>query len=141
MPNKNRYDEQLANIMCGLADSVLELSDEQILSEIREEGIDPAIEAARIRNVLRQASKAHRQKKLREAKHTYEQRIAEMRTRQYDLPASAAERRDLLAAVFAARPNIQSAMLTTQHRDFRELSDADVETFLKQLKELGVLDS
>jgi hypothetical protein len=141
MPNKSNYEEQLANIMSRLADSVLDLSDEEIFTEARERGMDPDVEAERVRNVLRQASKAHRQKKLQEAKRAYERQVAGMRTRRYDLPASPMERRELLAAVFAAKPDIQSAMLTAQHRDFRELSDTDVETFLKQLKELGVLDS
>jgi hypothetical protein len=55
--NKN-HDEQLKNIMNRLADSVLELSDEEILAETRESGADPQEEAERTRTVLRQASKA-----------------------------------------------------------------------------------
>jgi len=55
--NKN-HDEQLKNIMNRVADSVLELSDEEILAETRESGADPQEEAERTHIVLRQASKA-----------------------------------------------------------------------------------
>ena len=55
--NKN-HDEQLERIMSCLADSVLELSDEEILAETRETGADPQEEAERTHAVLRQASKA-----------------------------------------------------------------------------------
>jgi hypothetical protein len=55
--NKN-HDEQLKRIMSGLADSVLELSDEEILDETRGSGADPQEEAERTQTVLRQALKA-----------------------------------------------------------------------------------
>jgi len=44
--------------MNQLAESVFELSDEEILAEVRESGADPEQEAERTRLVLRQASKA-----------------------------------------------------------------------------------
>jgi len=140
MRNKNNYDEQLARIMNGLADSVLDLSDSELLAELQEEGVDPQVEAERTKNVLRAASKAYRKRKLEEAQRTYEKRVAEMRAKSYELPSSPSKQRELLAAVIAVRPDLQSALFTA-HRDFRELSDADVESFLKQLKELGVLDT
>jgi len=55
--NKN-HDEQLERIMSCLADSVLELSDEEILAETRETGADPQEEAEHTHDVFRQASKA-----------------------------------------------------------------------------------
>ena len=55
--NKN-HDEQLEGIMSCLADSVLELSDEEILAETRESGADPQEDAERTHDVFRQASKA-----------------------------------------------------------------------------------
>lgn len=139
MRDKNDYDEQLANIMNSLADSVLDLSDEELLAELRKEGVDPQAEAERTRQFLRQVSKAHRMRKLENAQLIYEKQVAEMRSKRYDLPTSSSKQRELLAAVFAARPDMQSAFLTAQHRNFEELSDTDVESFLKQLKELGVL--
>jgi hypothetical protein len=55
--NKN-HDEQLERIMSCLADSVLELSDEEILAETRESGADPQEDAECTHDVFRQASKA-----------------------------------------------------------------------------------
>jgi hypothetical protein len=55
--NKN-HDEQLKRIMNRLADSVLELSDEEILAETRGSGADPQEEAERTRALLRQALNA-----------------------------------------------------------------------------------
>ena len=55
MADKKNHDEQLERIMNQLADSVLELSDEEILAEIIETGADPQEEAERTRFALRQA--------------------------------------------------------------------------------------
>lgn len=57
MADKKNRDE-LERIMNQLADSILELSDQAILAEIRATGADPEQEAERTRLVLRQASKA-----------------------------------------------------------------------------------
>ncbi len=140
MPDEKKYDKQLTDIMNRLADSVLDLSDEQLIAEARAEGIDVRGEAERVRNVLRRASKSYRMSKLVAAQRNYESQVARMQARQYHLPTSASKRRELLTAVLSARPDMQSALLTAQYRDFKELSDVDVESFLKQLKELGMLD-
>ena len=58
MGDNKSHDEQLKCIMNQLADSVLELSDEEILDEIRGSGGDPEEEAERTHTVLREASKA-----------------------------------------------------------------------------------
>ena len=67
-------------------------------------------------------------------------RVAAMFKDDFPLPRSADERREMLNAFFASRPDIGSALLTAQHREFSELTDADVEDTLRQLKELGALD-
>ena len=79
--------------------------------------------------------------KLREAERIYKQKVARLKDNRFELPKSQVDRRNLLAAVFAAKPDIQSLMLTAQHRDFDQLTDSDVESSLKQLAYLGVLDS
>ena len=141
MLDEKNYNKQLTDIMNRLADSVLDLSDEQLIAEAKAEGIDVRGEAERVRNVLRRASKSYRMSKLIAAQRNYESQLAQMQTRHYDLPTSARKRRELLAAVLSAHPDVQPALLTAQYRDFKELSDVDVESFLKQLKELGILDS
>jgi hypothetical protein len=56
MVSKRDRSEQLETIMTQLADSVLQLSDKEMLAEIRESGADPLREAEKTRAVLRQAS-------------------------------------------------------------------------------------
>jgi len=55
MTYKNNNNEHLVRVINELADSVLGLSDEAILAEVREAGIDPYAEAERTRSVLRDA--------------------------------------------------------------------------------------
>ena len=53
MTDKKNYAERIAKLMNGLAESVFELSEEEILAEEREAGADPMYEAARVRALLR----------------------------------------------------------------------------------------
>ena len=55
MAYKTNHDG-LQRIMNHLADSVLELSDEEIIAEVRESGSDPQEEAGRTRFVLQQGA-------------------------------------------------------------------------------------
>jgi putative NIF3 family GTP cyclohydrolase 1 type 2 len=55
MAYKTNHDEHLEGIMNQLADSVLGLSDEAILAEIRDAGVEPTAVAERVRVVLRDA--------------------------------------------------------------------------------------
>jgi hypothetical protein len=141
MVNNKDPREQLSAIMNRIADSVLEMSDEEVLAEERENGIDPIKEAESIRAGLRRLSKIHRMRKLQEAEHRYEEHLARIKNSQYELPDSSESRRELLGAVFAARPDMQSVMLTAQHRNFDQLTERDIESCLRQLADLGVLDA
>jgi hypothetical protein len=134
------YEKELQAIMYALAESVAEASDEDILTETQEDGENPESAAERVRNVLLGAVKDFRQRRLVEAQRQYELHIAAIQERTYNLPATAEERRKLLDLVFAQQPAMRSALLTAQHRDFTSLTDTDVESCLKQLQELGLLD-
>jgi hypothetical protein len=58
MADEKNHDERLERLMNQLAESVLGLSDDAILAETEEAGVNPEQEAERTRLVLRQASKA-----------------------------------------------------------------------------------
>ena len=58
----------------------------------------------------------------------------------FQLPTSSGERRQLLEAVIA-RHQQADRMLTAQHRDFKEMTDDDVESWLQQFGALGLLDA
>lgn len=60
MSKKRDYEQELADIYNGLAESVLDATDEEIEEEIRAEGLDPEEEAEKVRRILRDAVKNHR---------------------------------------------------------------------------------
>jgi hypothetical protein len=134
------YEAELRAIMDALAESVAEASDADLLGEAREAGEDPARSAERVRAVLRRAAKDHDQRLLREAKKAYEERIKSLQARPYVLPKTTESRRNLFTVVMNRKPQLGQALLTAQHREFKDLTDADIQSFLEQLAALGVLD-
>lgn len=139
MADKRNYDEELARIMNGLAESTLEMSDEELEKELREEGDAPERVAEEVRGVLRRAVKAHRQRNLLAAQRKYKDRLLQLETKKYSLPDSIEDQRSLLMGLLAGNSNV-SSLLTAQNRDFTDLPDSEVTSYLKQLYELGALD-
>lgn len=126
-------EEQLRLMMDALADSVLEMADSEVASEFRD---DPA---PRTKDIFRAAAKRHAQAKLRAAQAQYEQASKSVKEREFAMPATAAERRCLLDAFLASYQASGMTGLTAQFRDLKSVSDADVESTLKQLDALGAL--
>lgn len=145
MPDDNReYRKELRHLMNSLAESVAEASDEEILEEVRAAGEDPSSEAERLREILMRAVSAHKRETLREARDSYEREAARIRHGSDTLRQSIEEKRKLLASIFVARPQLQVAF-TMQFRDdegtkAEELSEEEVDSYLRQLQDLGVLD-
>jgi len=128
MPEKPRdYEAELRALMDALAESVVEATDEEIISEMREGGEDPAAAAEGVR--------ANRV----EAQEAYEKRVDAIRRRTFSLPTAPESRRKLLAVVMTRKPDLRSALVTLQHRDFKEWTDTDIQNCLEQLGALGVL--
>jgi hypothetical protein len=122
--------------MTALADSVLDSSDEEVLEEAQLNGDS----AESTRETLLDGVKLLKKQRLADARAQYEAAAASMTApRSSRIPTSLREMRDLLRSLLEARPQLQPA-LTAQFRDFAELSDEDVEGFLRQLDALGVLD-
>jgi AcrR family transcriptional regulator len=137
MANKPRdYNQELASIMNAMAESTLDLTDEEIEAEIREEGGDPDTIAEHVRDVLRQAIKECQQRPLMEAQKRYDERLSALREKQYQMPELPAEQREMINTLLAANPHLRSGAFTAQFRDFNELADEDVGSYLRQLLEL-----
>ena len=134
------YEAELLAIMNALAESVAEAPDADILAEAREAGEDPGRTAARVRALVGRAAKDYEQRRLREAQKAYDQRVRTLRARPYALPRMPEDRRKLFVLVMSRKPEIGSALLTAQHREFKDLTDADIQSCLEQLGALGVLD-
>lgn len=130
------YDTDLANIMNALAESTLDTPLDEIESEIREDGKDPNAVAERVKQVIFDVVKGCQQRPLLEAKARYEERLAALRSKNYEIPDSADEQRQMISTLLAAKPELSSGLVTAQFRDFTELADEDVSGYLKQLLEL-----
>jgi hypothetical protein len=130
-------EQKLMRLFDALADSVEEMTDEEILAEARETG-DPKVQAARVADIVEKSVRAHSERRRLEARRQYEAAIEAMSRRGYTLPPTAEERRTLLVAAVTGNPGIRSAV-TLQHRELKTLTDEDVAGYLKKLIELGLL--
>jgi hypothetical protein len=129
--------EKIDAIMDALGESIIDESDDEILQDLRQAGIDPEAEAARMKAMMLDTVKAFRQRHLRAAREGYEKRLSDLATKSYQLPSTPQARRDLFVYV-TKQP--QYAELLTAHRDLKSLTDNDIETYLEDLAELGVLE-
>jgi len=140
VPKFDKHEEAVMRLMFGLADSVEEAQPSEILEEAEKRGVNLLDEAEEVRGVLRSAGRAYLQRKLRESRAAYEAAVTNIHEQNYDLPGSVSGRRQLLEGVLRERPQFQGIVMTAQHRNFGELTDEDVTSFLRQLKILGLLD-
>ena len=124
----------------GLAESVLEMSEDSVLEMVREEGQEPLVAAARVRSVLQAADRECRQRELALAAERHRRTVARLQRRQYRLPQGHDAQRAWLLSLLRHNPGLGKG-LTLQHREFSEISDSEVEGYLKQLVELGVAEN
>jgi len=132
---KKNENEELDVLMSFLAESVAEMSDDQIKEEFAD---DPEPKA---KDIFRAAIKECKMESLRAARVQYESASLEMSIRSYNIPKKKSDQRELLAYMLNRQPDLRSMAVTAHHRDLKDFTDADVESFLKQLAELGLLDS
>lgn len=133
MLNENgKYQDELANVMNALADSVLEMTDEEIEAEIAEEGAGGG-NAEAVRQTLLDSVKCCRQKNLREAKERYKKSFFSFQETKYDFPDSPEEKRRLIQAMLGSRAAQNRGQVTAQFRDFENLPDEDLDGVLQQL--------
>ncbi len=137
--NKDLESKKLENLMNLLADSLESASAEEMLDEDAELSASAVVKAEGVRRLLLDEVGNYRKKLASDAMRHHAASIAEFLKRPYRLPTVPAEQRQLLNKIFTEYPHIQSS-LTLQHRDFRTLSDSDVESLLKQLEALGVFE-
>ena len=133
MAKPNQYEEQYSLLMNALGESVLEMSDKDIEEEFGATPVPKTLE------IFRAAAKGYSQEKLRAARAQYEHASNAIQANSFELPTSPTERRALLDALLASQLTQGLGALTAQFRELTAVSDADVESTLKQLGALGVL--
>lgn len=135
----NRIVDELGNVMDTVSEPILKMTDEEIRAEVIARGQDPDKIAAEVRGKILSTIKNYKQRHLKKAQEEYERETGASQQRQPNLPDSPEKRRELLNLVCSQQPELGPMLLTFQHRDFEELTDADVESSLEELWELGAL--
>lgn len=139
MAGKQRnHTENLEKILDFLGDHIRSAPADELIEAARQEGRDPGEENTRLKAFLLNVFKSHQQKTLAEAREGYKRELSSILRRDFNLPATAAERRTLFIAALAHARQLQPAF-TLQHRDLAEFSDEDIVTNLKKLAQLGLL--
>jgi hypothetical protein len=134
------HTERLERILDYLGDHIRGAPGDDLLDAAREEGRDPGEVNSRIKNLLLRSFKSHQQKALAEAKEGYKRESASISEGHFDFPKTPEGRRSWFVAALAQAPQLEPAF-TMQHRDLSELSDEDIESHLRKLAQLGVLQS
>lgn len=130
------YEEEVGRIEDELSESTLYMTDEEIVEEIREEGRDPEQVSDRVKQILTETIKHYRQRSLIEAQELYDDHVAGLRLVKDDLPESLDEQRRMIRYLLASNSQFSGGLLTAHFRDFENLADEDVESYLRQLLKL-----
>lgn len=128
LSEEKKYEHEFANIMNGLAESVFEMSDEEIEKEIAEDG-----DTEDIRRVLLDAVKACKQKNLVKARESYQKSLHLYRTTSFEIPDKAEDKRSMIQTMIGSLLSQNQTALTLQFRDYQNLPDEDLDDVLKQL--------
>jgi hypothetical protein len=131
---------KVSGIMFALAEREAAASDKDVLETAAGEGTSIADEAARVRDVLLSGVLRAKKARLSRAHEAHQKAVLDLGVRTSRLPPDPSARRKLLAASLQRRPDMRQAVITLQHREFESFSDADVDSALKQLDALGLLD-
>jgi hypothetical protein len=137
---KKPTQDPLTALMDALAERAETASDQEILDDAAASGIDVKAEASQVRDLLHDALLRAKKKRLRQAAEAHTKSVAELGARAARLPATPALQRDLLDRTVRRKPQTKQMVMTLQHRDYESLTDSDVESALRQLDALGLLD-
>ena len=134
----NRYKDEAGNKMAALTeaimDDILAASDEQILAEYVEDGVDPAAATARMRSSALVKLREAKRTRLEIARETYLQ-AANRPAPSSRPPLEEMRRRAMELIRGGAGGNLALAF-----RNGNELTDADLESLWDDFQELGLLD-
>lgn len=135
MPNNEKdYHVELCRVAKGIAESISDMSKEDIVNEFREDGCNLRTEAIGVKNLMLQTIKKYRREKLKEE---YIHQVTKINNSNHNIPDTVEERKHVFMEIMFQQPDLWNS-LTLQHRDFNQFTDSDIENILKQLQELGI---
>lgn len=124
----------------ALADDAASASAKTLIEDAVANGVDIKAEGSRIRNVLLAGLQRARRDRYRHAGLEHQQALRTLEQRATTLPKSPAMQRQILNRFLEKKPQMREQVVTLQAREFESFSDADVESALRQLQHLGLLD-
>ena len=120
-----------------LVADLLQLSDAELLAEARDEGLDPEVEATRVRETISAAIIGSGKTRLKEARAALEAaRGSGLRGRH---PLNINDRRAVLAR-FASNDDKLRQRLTMAARNGGGITDQEIDDILNDLREIGAID-
>lgn len=125
------YDDEYFNLMSSLADSVPDMSDEEVDEAIQKDGDNTELIDLILMNAIKQGKKMA----LANARRQYEAESERRRTETYDLPKTPAEKRSMIQKLIETL-SLGQQELTLQFRAYESMPDEDLDGALKQLIEL-----
>ena len=135
--NNKKAARQLGHAADALVDGLMDLTDEELLAEVREDGEDPDALAKQAADIISGAVLRTGKAKMAEARAAFEamnrQRSAAV------LNFSPAQKRQILDR-FIADDHELTKKLTIAARNGDALSEQELDSFLNDLLELGAID-
>ncbi len=131
---------RLAAIFDALAERAAGASDQEILEDAAAAKVDLAADGSRVRAVLAEGVLRTKKSRLLAAGEQHKRSVAALGQRATRLPESPAKRRDLLDRIIRRKPEMRQQVLTLQNREFEKFTANDVDSALRQLDALGLLD-
>lgn len=135
---RNKALTDLEALLDAYAEPLHDMSDEELLQEAAQEGIDAKQAASDVQKAIDQALRTYQKQRLVRARQQYEQSKSGLTSRSFRLPETYDEKLALLTACVARHGYLKTGF-TAQHRDFRNLTESDLDDMLQQLHVLGLL--
>ncbi len=134
--NRDEARRQLERLADALSRDVDQLTDEELLREAQEDYGDSDKAALATKNIIREAIAAQGKRRLAAARRAYEAQNAKEGAKVFALST---ERKRELVERFASNDDQLREKLTMAARNQENLED-DIDSFLEDLIELGVID-
>ena len=134
--NRDTARRQLERLADALARDVDQMTDEELLREAQEDYGEADKAALAAKNIIREAIATYGKRRLATARRAYEAQTARGSAEVFELPT---ERKRELVERFVSSDNQIREKLTMAARNQENLEN-DIDSFLEDLIELGVID-
>lgn len=137
---KSISPEQVEQFWNVYADDVLEASDEEILETTRRNGEDPALIAQHGKAIIEEVLRRHGTRLREQARQSYEATQQDLERATPLLPRLYKDKLALVKACLTKHHLIRHTMITAHYRGFNHLTNKDLDSLLRQLHHLGLLE-